>query len=90
MALVLFVGALVTVVRRGQEGRELSMELQRLEAEARVVADQIVAEEARIDTLTTLTRIEEAAGELGLRRAAPLELVQVRDPFEGTTTGGDR
>ncbi len=77
LAIATLLASMVMVVRRGEVGRRLSAELEALEAQGSVASDRIVAERARVDSLTTLTRIEDVAGSIGLRRAVDAELVQV-------------
>ncbi len=77
LSLVVLAASLGWVVRRGEDGRRLSSELETLEAEAEIVSDRIVTEQARVESLTTFARIQEVAGPLGLRQAVDGELVQV-------------
>ena len=89
VALVL---SLATAVRRGEEGRRLSRELDRLEAEEVLLIDRLAAEEARVDSLGALPRMEEAAAELGLRRAGDGELYHLSEEGvegRGGTTAAD-
>ena len=88
LSLLALAVSLASVVRRGEEGRRLTADLERLDAETAVVADRILAERARIETLTSLERIERAAAPLGLRQAMDAELVQVRADEGGLARGG--
>lgn len=97
LAVATLVAAMVTVVGRSERGRALSVQLDALDAEAGVVADRIAKERVRVDSLTSLPRIEEAAASVGLRRAEEEELVQVEarvepDPegIAGPEVGGER
>lgn len=74
------------VVRRSEEGRRLSRELSSLEGEERLVRDRLASAEARVDSLTSLRRIERAATELGLRQAGDGEVFYLTD---GDGVGGD-
>lgn len=73
------VAALATVVRRGEEGRLLSRELDRLEAEEQILDDRLATERARADSLEALPRMEAAAREIGLRQAEDGEFVYLSD-----------
>ena len=75
----LVVASLAAVVRRGEEGRRLSQELDRLEAEESILNDRLAAQTARADSLGALPRIERAAGAIGLRRAGDGEVFHVAD-----------
>jgi len=100
--MVVLAAALVTVVRRGEEGIRLSNEIERLEDDARIAADRVVAQRARVDSLTSLPRIEDVAGSFGLRQAVDSEMIHVRDAdadgpqdrgdsrVEASGVGGDR
>jgi len=78
LSIVVLAASLIAVVRRGEEGHRLTGELEAREAEAEVVADRIVAEQTRVESLTTLARIKKVAAPLGLRQAVDAELVQMR------------
>ncbi len=80
------IAGLGLVVRRSEEGRGLSRELSTLEGEERLVRDRLASAEARIDSLTSLRRIERAATELGLRQAGDGEVFYLTD---GDGAGGD-
>ena len=82
--------SLATVVRRGEEGRRLSDELGELEARSLIVGDRILGERVRVDSLTTPSRIAEAAASIGLRRAGEGELIQLRESSGGDETGAVR
>lgn len=97
LAVLALAASLMTVVRRGEEGRRRMAELRGLEAEARIVTDRIEAARARVDSLAAPARIERAAGALGLQRAREAQLLQVdaasSPDEEGTgvsSRGGDR
>ena len=77
LSVVAFTASLVVVVRLDEEGRGLSSELQMLGENAQIFSDHIVAERARVDSLTDLARMEVVAATLGLRRAVDAELVRV-------------
>ena len=79
--------SLIAVVRRGEEGRALAERIAEREAEARVIADRIVAERVRIDSLSSRSRIAEAAGALGLRQAVEGELVRLREAPKPAESG---
>lgn len=85
VALVL---SLAAAVRRSEEGRQLSRELDRLEAEEVLLIDRLAAEEARVDSLGALPRMQEAAATLGLRRAGDGELYHLSEP-EVERRGGE-
>ncbi|MXX78114.1 MAG: hypothetical protein F4Z33_03840 [Gemmatimonadales bacterium] len=76
-AVLALAASLVSVVRRGEEGRRLMAELRGLEAEDRVVTDRIDAARTRVDSLAAPARIERAAEALGLQRAGEEQLLQV-------------
>lgn len=71
--------SLAAVVRRTEEGRRLSRELDRLEAEELVMRDRLAAEAARAESLASLPRMEEAASGLGLRQAGDGEVFHISD-----------
>ena len=71
--------ALATVVRRGEEGRLLSRQIDRLDAEEQILHDHLAAERARADSLEALPRMEAAATEIGLRQAEDGEFVYLSD-----------
>lgn len=73
------VAALAAVVRRGEEGRLLSRELDRLEAEEQILHDRVAAQRARADSLAALPRMEEAANAIGLRQAEDGEFLYLSD-----------
>lgn len=73
------VASLTTVVRRSEEGRRLSVEVERLETEERIVGDRLALERARVDSLGSLPRLEEAARSLGLRQAQEGEFFYLSD-----------
>ncbi len=77
VAVLALAASLVSVVRRGEEGRRLMTELRGLEAEDRVITDRIDAARARVDSLAAPARIEGAAEALGLLRAGEEQLLQV-------------
>ena len=89
LAVLALAASLVSVVRRGEEGRRLTAELEGIEAEMRIVEDRIDIVRARVDSLTTPARIERAAGAIGLRRAEEEQLLQV-DAAWGDEEGGER
>ncbi|MCY3699776.1 MAG: hypothetical protein OXH46_09090 [Gemmatimonadetes bacterium] len=76
-AVLALAASLVSVVRRGEEGRRLMAELRGLEAEDRIVTDRIDAARTRVDSLAAPARIERAAEALGLQRAGEEQLLQV-------------
>ena len=63
----------------------MSQELDRLEADELITIDRLAAEEARVDSLGALPRMEAAAAEIGLRRAGDGELYHLSD---GSVDGG--
>lgn len=79
MAVGTLVAALATVVRRGEEGRLLSRELDRLDAEEQILHDRLAADRARADSLAALPRMEAAAAEIGLRQAEDGEFIYLSD-----------
>lgn len=79
LALLGLIASLAVVVRRGEEARRLSHELSRLQAEREIARDRLAETMARVDSLSSLGRIEEAAGELGLRQAGEGEVVYLAD-----------
>lgn len=96
VAVIALAASLVSVVRRGEEGRRLMAELRRLEAEDRIVTDRIDAARTRVDSLAAPARIERAAEALGLQRAGEEQLLRVDagDPpdeggMDAPGTGGD-
>lgn len=76
-AVLALAASLVSVVRRGEEGRRLMAELRGLDAEDRVVTDRIDAARTIVDSLAGPARIERAAEALGLQRAGEEQLLQV-------------
>ncbi|MDE2661529.1 MAG: hypothetical protein OXI39_00790 [Gemmatimonadota bacterium] len=76
-AVLALAASLVSVVRRGEDGRRLMAELRGLEAEDRVVTDRIDAARTRVDSLAAPARIERAAEALGLQQASEEQLLQV-------------
>lgn len=76
---VLLVASLAMVVRRSEEGRRLSQELDRLEAEEVILRDRVAGEIARVDSLGALPRMQEAAAKIGLRRAGDGELFHISE-----------
>ncbi len=93
VAVIALAASLVSVVRRGEEGRRLMAELRGLEAEDRVVTDRIDAARTRVDSLAAPARIERVAEVLGLQRAGEEQLLQVDAGYspdeEGDETGMD-
>lgn len=87
MAVGTLVAALATVVRRGEEGRLLSRELDRLDAEEQILYDRLAGERARADSLGALPRMEAAAIEIGLRQAEDGEFIYLSDDV--LDPGGD-
>lgn len=79
LAGLLMVVSLAGVVRRTEEGRRLSRELDRLEAEELVTRDRLAAQAARAESLASLPRMEAAAGSLGLRQAGDGEVFHISD-----------
>ncbi|MXX67419.1 MAG: hypothetical protein F4Y74_00385 [Gemmatimonadales bacterium] len=77
MAVIALAVSLMSVVRRGEDGRRLTAELRGLEAEDRIVTDRIDAARTRVDSLAAPARIEREAEALGLQRAAEEQLLQV-------------
>ena len=90
LAVLALAASLVTVVRRGEEGRRLTAELAALEAELRIVGDRIDLARAKVDSLTTAARIEGVAGALGLQRAEEEQLLQVDAADSGHEGGGEK
>lgn len=90
LAGLLLVASLAAVVRRTEEGRRLSGELDRLEAEQLVLRDRVAEQVARVESLTALPRLEEAAGDIGLRQAEDGEVFHISDPGEGVGESDDR
>ena len=89
MAVAALAASLVSVVRRGEEGRRLMTELRGLEAEDRIVTDRIDAVRTRVDSLAAPARIERAAEALGLQRAGEEQLLQVDAGSAPTDEGVD-
>lgn len=87
LAVLALAATLASVVARGEEGRRLTRAAAALEEETRIVQDRILVEGARVDSLTTLSRMEDAAAEIGLRQAVDAELVQVREADVGVEAG---
>lgn len=83
------VAALATVVRRGEEGRLLSREVDRLEAEEEILDDRLAAQRARADSLAALPRMEEAANAIGLRQAEDGEFIYLSDEMLDPGGGED-
>lgn len=75
----LLVASLVSAVRRSEEGRMLSRELDRLEGAELILRDEVAEQVARTDSLSGLPRMEEAAAAIGLRRAGDGELFHLSD-----------
>jgi len=95
LAGLLLVSSLAAVVRRTEEGRRLSGELDRLEAEQLVLQDRVAEQVARVESLTALPRLEQAAGDIGLRQAEDGEVFHISDLGAGVgepddRSGGDR
>jgi len=91
----LVIASLAAVVRRGEEGRRLSQELDRLEADESIARDRLATQTARADSLAALPRIERAAGALGLRRAEDGEVFHLTEGAQaidetGSSTDGAR
>ncbi|MDX1395249.1 MAG: hypothetical protein R3195_12705 [Gemmatimonadota bacterium] len=93
------VASLTLAVRRSEEGRRLSTELDRLESEEGIFRDRLATEIARSDSLAALPRVEVVARELGLRRAGDGEVFHLTEPRPegmpagasvGTRDGGHR
>lgn len=82
LSMVAFTASLVAVVRLDEEGRGLSSELRGLGEKAQIVSDHIVAERARVESLTDLARMEVVATTIGLRRAVDAELVRVEENLD--------
>ena len=82
LSMVAFTASLVAVVRLDEEGRGLSSELRGLGEKAQIVSDHIVAERARVASLTDLARMEVVATTIGLRRAVDAELVRVEENLD--------
>ena len=93
VAVIALAASLVSVVRRGEEGRRLMAELRGLEVQDRVVTDRIDAARTRVDSLVAPARIERVAEALGLQRAGEEQLLQVDAGYwsdeEGDETGMD-
>lgn len=87
LAAATLVLALATVVRRGEQGRLLSRELDRMQSEEQILEDRLAIERARADSLEALPRIEEAARSIGLRRAEDGEFIYLSDSV--LDRGGD-
>ena len=90
VAVIALAASLVSVVRRGEEGRRLMAELRGLEAEDRVVTDRIDAARTRVDSLAAPARIERAAEALGLQRAAEEQLLQVDAGYSPDEEGDEK
>ncbi len=84
---VLLVLSLAAVVGRGEEGRRVSQELDRLEERELILFDQLAGEEARVDSLGALPRMVEAAARIGLRRAGDGELYHLSDADDEGRSG---
>ena len=74
------VASLTVAVRRSEEGRKLSTELDRLESDGGILRDRLATQLARSDSLAALPRMEVAARELGLRRAGDGEVFHLSEP----------
>ncbi len=97
MAVLALAASLMTVIRRGEHGRRLMAELRAVEAEAGIVMDRMDAARARVDSLAAPSRIERAAGALGLQRAGEEQLLRIGagyppdgEGIEIPGRGGDR
>ncbi|WP_419939987.1 hypothetical protein [Candidatus Palauibacter sp.] len=90
VAVIALAASLVSVVRRGEEGRRLMAELRGLEAEDRVVTDRIDAARTRVDSLAAPARIERAAEALGLQRAGEEQLLQVDAGYSPGEEGDEK
>ncbi|MDH3732242.1 MAG: hypothetical protein OEU54_01865 [Gemmatimonadota bacterium] len=75
----LLVASLASAVRRSEDGRRLSRELDRLEGAELILRDRVAGQVSRVDSLSALPRMEEAAREIGLRRAGDGELFHLSD-----------
>lgn len=83
LALVGLIASLAVVVRRGEEARRLSHELARLRMEEEIARDRLAEWAARVDSLGSLSRLERAAGALGLRQAGDGEVIYLADVSVG-------
>lgn len=89
VAVLALAASLVSVVRRGEEGRRLMAEVRALEARGRIVTDRLDAARASVDSLAAPARIEREAEALGLRRAGEEQLLQVDAGYSPTEEGVD-
>lgn len=76
----LLIVSLTSAVRRSESGRRLSQELDELEDAALILSDQVETQNARVDSLGALPRMEQAAGAIGLRRARDGEVFHLSEP----------
>ena len=85
----LVVAALATAVGRGEDGRRLSRELDRLDADELIVRDEVATQAARADSLASLPRMERAASRLGLRQAGDGEVFHLSDAASSAVSDED-
>jgi len=67
LSIVVMGGAMLVSIRRTAEGRRISEALNDLREGEQVLRAQLAEEVLRVDSLSSLGRIEDAAAELGLR-----------------------
>ncbi|MFV1987548.1 MAG: hypothetical protein ACC682_09700 [Gemmatimonadota bacterium] len=85
----LLIASLTSAVRRSEDGRRLSQELDRLEVDELIMRDRVATQTARADSLAALPRMEDAAREIGLRRAEDGEVFHLSDPSAGRADEGE-
>ena len=85
----LLIASLTSAVGRSEDGRRLSQELDRLEADELIMRDRVAAQTARADSLAALPRMEDAAREIGLRRAEDGEVFHLSDPSAARVDGAE-
>lgn len=96
LGVLALLASLFMSMRRGEAGRRLAAEFATLESRGYVAADRIARQRARVDSLTTLARIEDVAGSIGLRQAVGSELVRVEaadreeNEVAASEVGGER
>lgn len=76
---LLVAASMATAVRRGAEARRLSREVEALTRAEQVTRDRLARLLHRVDSLSSRSRIREAAGALGLRPATDGEIVFLED-----------
>ena len=87
LAAMMMLGGLLVSVRRSSEGTLLAESIGELRHEVRLLEEQLSYEIVRVDSLSSLQRIAEAAAGLGLREADDNEVLHVVDVREPDATG---